>query len=393
MDRIKIGFGGDLAIERRYSLLANRSQELLFGDLLEPMRDCDFTVANLETPVTSMRHGIFKDGPVIRSDHKSLKFLSRAGISALSLANNHSFDFGIQGLLETRKICNTAGLATFGGGIDRSEIDQPLFFEKNNRKVIIIGAAEHEFNSFGSLEYGVRVFDAIDIARQVTSLKSEHMGAAVVVFLHAGNELISLPPPWLRKAARFLIEIGADAVVGHHPHVVGAYEIYKDRPIFYSLGNLIYDRYQACHLGWDIGMFLVLEFCFDGNDIVVNSSPFLFKQDPSLGVTDVQDFERSRAKKEILEAAESLSKPDYEAHWRCVVSNRFPSYMGWTFSPLGFRGLGFITRLRFVSNMFFNRSSAAIKLNYVRSPSHRDVLLAAMEQQVLRSSKRFPFHS
>src|SRR5690606_6997335 len=111
--------------------------------------------------------------------------------------------------------------------------------EAKGVKVAIIALAAYEFNQSEGNSAGSAPIDLIDNHKQIAQAKAK--ADIVIVTIHGGNEYFPYPRPKLRKMCRHFIELGADAIICHHPHTAGAYETHNGKPIFYSIGNLIFD--------------------------------------------------------------------------------------------------------------------------------------------------------
>lgn len=104
---------------------------------------------------------------------------------------------------------------------------------------------------------GSAPIDLVDNYQQITAAKK--LADVVIVTIHGGNEYFPYPRPGLRKMCRHFIDLGVDAVICHHPHVPGAYEVYEGKPIYYSIGNLVFDQ-NLPKPGWEEGYFVELKF-------------------------------------------------------------------------------------------------------------------------------------
>lgn len=181
-----------------------------------------------------------------------------AGFDVLGQANNHALDLGSAGLAETTSRLRTAGIATVGAGPDAEAAFQPLIREVDGVRLALLafnavpdpGAARRETGWVRAEWDPARAASAVDAARDRAD--------AVVVSFHWGYEYETRVDPAQRDAARALLQAGADLVVGHHPHVVQAFEVDGDRCVAYSLGNFVFDQGQG-----ETGRGLALRAFFD----------------------------------------------------------------------------------------------------------------------------------
>lgn len=186
----------------------------------ELFQNDDLTVVNLEGVLSDSNRNENKDKTYrFRGPTAFVDILTRSGIEAVNLANNHTQDFGKQGYTATQETLTAAGVGYFGS---RSV----YIFEKDGIKVAFFGLNSTAFN-------GNKAWAKEEIAR----LKQEEGVNAVVFTFHAGQEYGKHRNQAQETYAHYMIDAGADLIIGHHPHVVQGMEIYNNRTICYSLGN------------------------------------------------------------------------------------------------------------------------------------------------------------
>jgi poly-gamma-glutamate synthesis protein (capsule biosynthesis protein) len=190
---------------------------------------------NLETPLCRSGNPITKCGANFRAAPEVAPALAAAGLSIAALANNHILDFGPEGLQETLTALDTAGIAHVGAGLDAATACRPLKLDLNGLAVTILNWAEGEFSRLQPGSGGAAPIDAAanDAAIGAAAADSD----CVIVSVHAGNEYLQVPSPWLQGLYRGYIEAGAAAVVGSHPHIPQGLEWYRDGLIVYSMGD------------------------------------------------------------------------------------------------------------------------------------------------------------
>lgn len=162
-------------------------------------------------------------------DKAVLPALVDAGFTYVGLANNHTMDFGTQGLLETRKHLTSAGITTFGDPEGVVEESTTVIETEEGTVGLVAIHATHVLPEMSELSGAM--FD----------LQNE--SDIQIAFVHWGVEYKDTHHPKQAELAHALIDSGFDAVIGHHPHVVQDIEVYQGSPIFYSLGNFIFDQY------------------------------------------------------------------------------------------------------------------------------------------------------
>ena len=203
----------------------------------------DLTMANLECPVTD----IVDPQPkafTFRCDPRALPAARHAGIDVASQANNHAYDQGPAGLVDSLDAIRAAGLASVGAGTDESEALRAARFEIRGWTVAVVGinqvldpldqiAGPNKPGTAGGHDFRLAV-RAIRDAAATSDL--------VFIMIHWGVELETRPRPYQVRQAHRMIDAGADVIFGAHPHVLQPMETYRGRPIFYSLGNLVWPR-------------------------------------------------------------------------------------------------------------------------------------------------------
>ncbi len=226
------------------------------GDPLAPfaatLAGADYRIGNLECAVATGGAADPAKAWSFRARPETLKIL-KGRFDAVSLANNHSGDYGQAAFVETTQHLDAAGIARFGGGSNLAEAHRPLWIEKKGMKIAILGYNEYKPRRFeaGPQTPGVAWSEDEQVIADIRSAKAA--GADhVIPFLHWGWESLPEPDDRQRDFARRLIDEGASAVVGSHPHVTQGADIYRGKPIVYSLGNFVFDgfNYEEARQGW-----------------------------------------------------------------------------------------------------------------------------------------------
>ena len=226
------------------------------GDPLAPfaaiLSGADYRIGNLEVPVASSGQLHATKIVTFRAEPNTLTVL-QGRFDAVSLANNHSGDYGHEAFVETMRHLANAGIAYFGGGRNLAEAHRPLWIEKNGLKIAVLGYNEFKPRAFeaGPTWPGVAWSEDDRVIADIRTAKAA--GADLVIpFMHWGWEKETQPTERQRTFAHKLIDEGAALVVGGHPHVTQGAEIYKGKPIIYSLGNFVFDGfdYSEAQRGW-----------------------------------------------------------------------------------------------------------------------------------------------
>jgi poly-gamma-glutamate capsule biosynthesis protein CapA/YwtB (metallophosphatase superfamily) len=241
---LSIVFGGDVMLDRGIRAKINvHGPGYFFDDLKAEFQDSDFVVVNLECPATAIKAPLTKKY-IFRAEPALLPELRKAGITHCILANNHSYDQGRDGLISTAENLQKAGIVPVGYGPTQQLACAPVILRKDNSRVAIFSSVTLALESWMYLEDTPGMCQATieDLAKSISAYKAAHKGDYVIVTLHWGIEYQLIPTPLQRDQAKALVEAGADAIIGHHPHVVQRYERIDGKPVFYSIGNLIFDN-------------------------------------------------------------------------------------------------------------------------------------------------------
>lgn len=227
---VTINFIGDISLFKVYEELNIDP----FSEIFLPKSD--YNIGNFEFIIPNNRKKQFFDVP----DQYSVSFpyftkLRIDRFNAYGLANNHCFDYGEDGLNDVIKAFKDRHISSFGVG---KKMYNPLLFTINNISFAIIACVKKGRWSREEGSFGPDLYDFTGLIQVVEDYKKnvDH----VIVFPHWGTELVDVPDPADALAARKLIDAGASAVIGHHPHVIQGVESYNSGIIAYSLGSFIY---------------------------------------------------------------------------------------------------------------------------------------------------------
>ena len=251
-----IVFVGDVMVAETPGALIARGVDpfLPFQAIL---RAHDIRIGNLECTVATGGKAEAKPY-TFRADPAVLPLLARH-FDAMSLANNHSGDFGKAAFAEQLGLMKKAGLPYFGGGHDATEAHAPWIVERNGLRIALLGYLEFKPRSFEADAHrpGVAWSGEDDqVIEDIVAARTIHRADIVIPYMHWGWEEEAQPSPRLREFARRMIDAGADMVVGGHPHVTQGADVYKGKPIIYSLGNFLFNGFDtdATTTGWVLSL-------------------------------------------------------------------------------------------------------------------------------------------
>ncbi|MFM7657465.1 MAG: CapA family protein [Burkholderiaceae bacterium] len=223
-----------------------------FRHVAATLKRADLTIGNLECVIATIGKAEAKPY-TFRAPKRSIHLLKQY-FSAVSLANNHSGDFGKAAFSQMLQLLDQHGVSYFGGGRHLRAAHQPLIREVHGKRIALLGYNGFFPRSFEALDDapGVAWLDEDMVAEAISHAKHTLGADFVIVYPHWGWEYQKLASPRQRQMARLMIDSGADAVVGGHPHVTQDIEVYQGKPIFYSLGNFVFDGFsdRDTRTGW-----------------------------------------------------------------------------------------------------------------------------------------------
>jgi poly-gamma-glutamate capsule biosynthesis protein CapA/YwtB (metallophosphatase superfamily) len=235
---VSLVFAGDVVLDDSAGELIQRGGDP-FADFAALFASADIRLANLECVVATTGSAGDKNY-TFRAHPRTLPVLKRH-FDALGLANNHSGDFGREAFAEMLGLLKQAGLVQFGGGHDLAEAHTPLIIERKGLRIALLGYDEFMPRSFEA-DYnapGVAWSENEQVVADIKKARTVYKADLVIPIMHWGweNELTSNARQ--RELARLMIDAGADAVIGGHPHVTQEIEHYQGKPIIYSVGNFV----------------------------------------------------------------------------------------------------------------------------------------------------------
>lgn len=231
---MKITFSGDICAS-----IPGQSMDIA-PDVELVYKNSDFNIACLEAPVLDKDRDEYKKiGPNLRQEKSSLETFIHL-FSHVSLANNHSMDYGEGGLYDTLEYLSKKGIHGIGAGLSFPSMYEPAILEKEGIKVALFCWAEAQYGCCKSSEHNQGY--AWMLHPQTYKLIQDYKKQCdyVILFVHAGLEDVDCPIIEWREQYRAYVDYGVDLVIGNHPHAIQGKEIYKGKMIYYSLGNFYF---------------------------------------------------------------------------------------------------------------------------------------------------------
>jgi poly-gamma-glutamate synthesis protein (capsule biosynthesis protein) len=233
---VTLMFSGDVTLSDAFKDVMGHNYSLAFAKMPE-YKQADLAMVNLENPLTRATLPLPGKQFNFKADPESIETLKSGGVDIVTLANNHSMDYDSEGLKETITTLEKAGIEYMGAGNDLTHARRPQIVDVKGQRIAFLAYWGEEYGAEAN-KPGVNNIREERIAEDIRAIRDQVDW--VVVNYHWGQELADFPADWQTKLAHFTIDQGADAVVGHHPHVLQGAEIYKGRAIAYSLGNFIF---------------------------------------------------------------------------------------------------------------------------------------------------------
>jgi len=241
---VTLAFTGDVMFGRTVNshMLATAANDAYpFSYTANFLRGFDLTIGNLECVISRLGEPVPKSYN-FRGDPRAYDRLLNAGFDLVSVANNHSGDYGKAAFLDEFLTLPKRSLTPIGGGQNRQQAHTPVFKTVRGTTVAFLAYDQIDPYSFAATDTtpGHAWLDEVDLRQDVGNAR--RAADFVIAFMHWGIEYYSGLIAQQRYLAQVAIDAGADLVVGAHPHVIEPYEFYKGKLIVYSLGNFVFDN-------------------------------------------------------------------------------------------------------------------------------------------------------
>ncbi len=248
---VSLVFAGDIVLDGKPGLAIAQGRDP-FAPFAGILNAADIRLGNLECVVATSGDPADKNF-TFRAHPRTLDVLKRH-FDAVSLANNHSGDFGRAAFAEMLGLLDQNGILKFGGGHNLREAHTPLMIERKGLRIALLGYDEFMPRSFEA-DYnapGVAWSEDEQVVRDIKAARSVHHADLVIPVMHWGWENEIIAGARQRRLARLMIDAGADAIIGGHPHVTQDIEHYKGKPIVYSVGNFVMEELDNANqaIGW-----------------------------------------------------------------------------------------------------------------------------------------------
>ena len=261
-DKTSIVFTGDIGFDR-FMDGKWEDKDLISKEVLDFLYSGDHVVANVEGPIIDLPANTATEGAAALvhtiSPH-AVDVLKNIHADIWNICNNHIMDAGEDGIRATIDEANANGVITLGAGMNIDEASRPVFIDEAGGIGLIGVGYQRGCKPAGPEKAGCLNWSDYElIGQRINEVKKKARWCVIVS--HGGEEFTALPSPYTRDRYLKYLEMGADVIVGHHPHVPMNYETVGEKAIFYSLGNFIFDTpYQRSQYNTQYGLLMRLSF-------------------------------------------------------------------------------------------------------------------------------------
>lgn len=237
----RILIAGDLLPSgKNFPLFEKGEVDEIFGrEILKMFQEADYSIINLEGPLTSSDNRQEKTGPVIKATSDCINGIKGLGVKAVALANNHITDYGRDGFDETVNLLSEHGVDYLGAG-ESGKMKKSISLSLSNRRICIYNVSEKFYNAATDTTPGANLYDEYEVCSEIKELKQSH--DYLIVIYHGGTEEFPYPSPLLRLHFHRMADCGADFITAQHTHCIGCYEEYNGAYLLYGQGNFLFAR-------------------------------------------------------------------------------------------------------------------------------------------------------
>ena len=292
------------------------------------------------------------------------------------MANNHIFDYGSNGLIDTINLLKKEKIEFVGAGENLSDAIKTKQTKINGKNVSFINITENEWSVACEKHGGAHPIDIIENTYKIK--KAKRVSDIVILIIHGGHELYSLPSPRMVKLYRYFAEMGASAVIGHHTHVPSGYEVYNNVPIFYGLGNLIFPPMNSNHniSEWKKG-YIVQLIINENNGIQFKLYPYKYT---GSSIRKMVKDERKTFMDQLLYINSVIENPE-------LLKNKWDKYVESRHGTIARLSIPWVFIRKAASKLkieekLIDKKQIAYMLNIFRCESHRDVALQLLNNSI-----------
>ena len=301
-------FTGDVLLDRGINrMVKEKGAKYIIDPVSSLLSPYQYRFINLECPLTPNSNPLDKE-IVFQGKPQMVSILQKCNITHASLANNHVNDQNTQGLKDTHQILISSGIKSIGANsIERSSCE-PIEIVDRGKIIAVFSLLDLQLNPEESRN--LCACGATKLAEKIWEYKNRHQEVKVICYIHWGIEYHPYPSVQQEDAAKILINAGADAIVGHHPHVIQKIDYYQNKPIFYSLGNFVFDQSSPeAQLG------IIAGFNVQNNTLQATITPYKIRDGRPIGLS-LQ--ESNKALEKLTSLSRNVGFRQVQSGWRLV---------------------------------------------------------------------------
>ena len=378
MKETKILIAGDLCLQDR-TAHADLDTLIQTHEACMPIiKGADYTVVNLECAVVTSAKpkAIKKAGPALKCTDKVVDLAKALGFKACSLANNHFADYGNEGVMETLAALEVRELDFVGAGMNAAEAKRILYKKINDVTFAFINACEYEFTVATETKAGCNALNPIGLSYDIKEAKKNADYAIMII--HGGHEEYQLPSPRMQETYRFFVDMGADVVVNHHQHCYSGYELYREKPIIYGLGNFSFDENGLRRSAWNEGYVVSLEF---GKAISFDLIPYV-QNDEQMGIQLMDGKKGEEFEQRIKHLNAIIADPkQLQEAWTAMAEQHREEYLSplkpYRYSRLVWLAKHHLLPRKLVAKLlpeYMTEVRRSFLKSYFQCESHRDIM-------------------
>ena len=251
-DTVTIAFTGDILFDPNYAVMASlisrggNIEDAVSPELIDEMKSADIMMVNNEFPYSDRGAPLPEKQFTFRAKPSYVSYLNEMGVDIVSLANNHAYDYGEEAFLDTLQVLKDADIHYVGAGVNAAEAIRPVYFVINDMKIAFVSATQIERNDVPDTKEATentpgvfRCWNGEKLMQVVKEAKEN--SDFVIVYVHWGTENQE-ETDWAQDTQSVeLTGAGADLIVGDHPHIVQKVDIINGVPVFFSMGNFLFN--------------------------------------------------------------------------------------------------------------------------------------------------------
>jgi poly-gamma-glutamate synthesis protein (capsule biosynthesis protein) len=342
--------------------------------MLPILESNDIFITNFESPSTLSNEPIQKTGPILKCDPKTIMACKFAGINIVTLANNHILDYGANGLADTIQNLKNSSIHFVGAGLTKDQTETPFQCKINGINFTFINITENEFSTLSLDGASANSLDIIKVFNTIR--KAREQSQFVFVIIHGGHEKFPLPSPRMKETYRFFADSGANAIIGHHTHCYSGFEVLNGCPIFYSLGNFMFDNPKERNTSWNEGF--AVQFVIENGLLEYNLIPYCQNgSEPGIHLLKddkIKIFNESLTRLNEIIKDDLLLKSEFE-NYCSDVRGMYDSFL----EPYTYRIMHALRKRKLFPRVL-GRKKRLLLLNLIRCESHRDILINLLQK-------------